>query len=163
MPSYQNTSVPIERSQAKIRELLKKHGARQFAFGEAVEGDGRTWAVMRFEAELEAGPATVRMRVPHKPLDEERIAARAERATRKTPDDFRREAQEQEAKRIWRVVFYNLKARMEAVEEGVETFYEAFLSHLLDPRTGRTVYEELSETGRLELAAPLPKALPAAE
>jgi hypothetical protein len=68
---------------------------------------------------------------------------------------------EQEAKRIWRVLAWNLKARLEAVEEGVETFEEAFLAHLLDERTGETVYEQLVRTGTVELGAPLTPALPA--
>jgi hypothetical protein len=62
---------------------------------------------------------------------------------------------EQEAKRIWRVMAWNLKARLVAVDEGVETFEEAFLAHLLDERTGRTIYEQLADDGRVELARPL--------
>lgn len=31
----------------------------------------------------------------------------------------------------------------------------AFLAHLLDPRTNQTIYEQLTETGKVELAAPL--------
>jgi hypothetical protein len=53
------------------------------------------------------------------------------------------------------VLAWNLKARMVAVEEGVESFEEAFLAHLVDPASGRTVYEQLAEEGRIELPAPL--------
>ena len=36
-----------------------------------------------------------------------------------------------------------------------------FLPHVLNPATGRTVYEELSEEGRVELPEPMPRlALP---
>src|SRR4051812_5308701 len=59
------------------------------------------------------------------------------------------------AKRIWRVMHWNLKARLVAVDEGVETFEEAFLAHLLDERTGMTIYEHLARDGRVELAQPL--------
>jgi hypothetical protein len=45
---------------------------------------------------------------------------------------------EQEARRIWRVMAWNLKARLISVEEGVETFAEAFLAHLVTrPPTAR--------------------------
>ena len=57
---------------------------------------------------------------------------------------------------------WNLKARMVAVEEEVETFEQAFLPHLLNPQTGRTIYEQLAEDGHVELPAPL-LALPAPE
>ena len=57
---------------------------------------------------------------------------------------------------------WNLKARMVAVEENVETFEQAFLAHLLDPRSGRTIYEHLAEDGHVELPAPL-LALPSPE
>lgn len=70
-------------------------------------------------------------------------------------DTLELEAREQEARRIWRVLAWNLKARLEAVEEGVETFEEAFLAHLLDETTGETVFEQLARTGRVELGEPL--------
>lgn len=34
--AYENTAVPTERSQAGIRQLLQKHGASSFTFGEAI-------------------------------------------------------------------------------------------------------------------------------
>lgn len=55
---------------------------------------------------------------------------------------------------------WNLKARLVAVEEGVETFEEAFLAHLVDERSGRTIYEQLVDDGHVQLAQPL-LALPA--
>jgi hypothetical protein len=100
------------------------------------------------------------MRVPLKLLDERQIQAKAQRARTRTIEDIRDEVYEQEEKRIWRVLAWNLKARMVAVDEGLETFEEAFLPHLLNPRTGRTLYDELAKEGRVELAAPL-LALPA--
>lgn len=48
---------------------------------------------------------------------------------------------------------------MSRTEEGVETFEEAFLAHLVDERTGQTIYEQLSQDGRVELATPLTPAL----
>ena len=88
------------------------------------------------------------------------MRAKAQRAHTRTADEIRDQLYEQEEKRIWRVLAWNLKARMVAVEEGLETFEEAFLPHLLDPRSGRTIYEHLAEEGHVELPAPL-LALPA--
>lgn len=154
--AYETTTVPVERSQGEIRKLLTDYGASRFAFGEETDGAGVRWAVISFTHTSH----TVRMRVPHKPIDEVPLRKKAQRARTQTLDDFLAAAIEQEAKRIWRVIAWNLKARLVAVEEGVETFVEAFLAHLLNQQTGRTVYEELVEDGRVELTGPLLPALP---
>jgi hypothetical protein len=149
--AYETTTVPVERSQGEIRKLLTEHGAARFAFGEETDSAGVRWAAVSFAH----GRHAVRIRVPHKPVDDHQARRKCTRARSKTLDDIRGEFAEQEAKRIWRVMAWNLKARLVAVDEGVETFEEAFLAHLLDERTGRTVYEMLAEDGRVELAGPL--------
>jgi hypothetical protein len=149
--AYESTSVPVERSQSEIRKLLAKHGCGRFAFGEERDDIGQRWAAISFTY----GGHAVRMRVPLKLVDERSVKAKAERAYRKTADEIRDEMYEQEEKRIWRVLSWNLKARMVAVEENVETFEEAFLAHLVDQQTGRTIYQSLAEDGRVQLAAPL--------
>lgn len=158
MAAYASTAVPVEKSQGEIRKLLAKHGAQQFAFGEERTPMGERRAAVTFAYEQHA----VRIQVPLKMVDEREVLAKARRATRKTANEIRDEMYEQEEKRIWRVLAWNLKARMVAVEEGVETFEEAFLAHLLDRETGRTIYQQLAETGRVQLAAPL-LALPPGE
>lgn len=149
--AYDTTTVAVERSQGDIRRLLTRHGAGSFEFGEATDPDGRRWAAIGFKL----GDRAVRMRVPHKPIDRHAVARKLQRARSKTAADITGELEEQEAKRIWRVLAWNLKARLEAVEEDVETFEEAFLAHLLDERTGETFYEQLVRTGSVELDAPL--------
>ena len=158
---YEDTKVPVSRSQDGIRSLLREHGARSFAFGEDVDGSGTLYALVRFEHEGLA----VRLRVPHKLIDEQE----AERRTQYNHKSVARtlaDQEERESRRIWRVIHYNLKARMESVEEGVETFVEAFMAHVINAATGLTVYEELAGTGRVELPEPLPaspRELPAGE
>lgn len=149
--AYETTSVPVERSQGEIRKLLAKHGVSRQIFEEARDDFGQRWASISFMH----GASAVRMRVPLKQVDERLVSQKYQRARSKTKDQIRDELYEQEERRIWRVIAWNLKARMVAVEEGVETFEEAFLAHLLDRETGRTIYEQLAETGRVELAAPL--------
>jgi hypothetical protein len=154
--AYETTTVAVEKSQGEIRGLLAKHKAQRFAFGEESGDDGRQWAAVTFSH----GGFTVRMRVPHKALDRRKVSDKANRATRRTFSDVEAEMAEQEAKRIWRVMAWNLKARLVAVEEELETFEEAFLAHLIDPSTGETIYEQLRDTGCVTLASPL-LALPA--
>lgn len=154
--AYETTKVPVDKSQGDIRKLLREYGAEGYRFGEVSEmGD------MFASVEFVQGGNAVRMRVPYKRADVEALHKRAKNARTKTFDNLMEEAQEQEARRIWRVLHWNLKARLEAVEEGLETFVEAFLAHLVNKATGRTVYEELSNEGRIELDEPLPRlALP---
>jgi hypothetical protein len=153
--AYETTTVPVERSQGEIRKLLAGHGAARFAFGEETDTGGVRWAAVSFAHDRYA----VRIRVPHKPVDERALRSKVMRARSRTREEIAHEMAEQEARRIWRVMAWNLKARLVAVEEGVETFEEAFLAHILDERTGRTIYEQLADDGRVELARPLP-ALP---
>jgi hypothetical protein len=156
--AYESTNVPVEKSQAEIRKLLGKHGAGRFAFGEERDDIGQRWAAISFTL----GAHAVRMRCPLKLVDEREVRLKATRARTKTQDEIRDQMYEQEEKRIWRVISWNLKARLVAVEENVETFEEAFLAHLVDQSTGRTIYEQLAETGRVELTSPL-LALPSGE
>lgn len=159
MSAYASTTVSVEKSQGEVRKLLTDYGAGRFAFGEETDSAGVRWAAIQF---AHAGRA-VRMRVPHKPIDDRALLAKAKRARTQTLADFQAVAIEQEAKRIWRVIAWNLKARLVAVEEGVETFEEAFLAHLVNEQTGRTVYEELADSGRVELGSPLLALMPGSE
>lgn len=149
--AYEGTTVPVEKSQGEIRSLLMKHGATGFAFGEETSTNGLSWAMVQFQHQSRR----VRLRVLLKPVDQNLLARKYQRARSRSREDIERELVEQEAKRIWRVMAWNLKARMVAVTEGVETFEEAFLAHLLDERTGETIYEQLVNTGSVQLSAPL--------
>lgn len=155
MSAYESTTVPVERSQGEVRKLLASYGASRFAFGEETDADGTQWAAVSFSV----ADRSVRMRVPLKAPDEDAIASKARRSRSKTPAQVRFEVNDQEARRIWRVIAWNLKARLVAVEEGVETFEEAFLAHLLDERTGLTIYEQLVQDGCVQLNGPLRPAL----
>lgn len=148
--AYETTAVPVERSQAAIRKLLVAHGAASFEFGEGTV-DGVPHAAIGFVAH----GRRVRMRVAHKAVDRAVVSRKMQRARSKTWEDVTADLEEQEARRIWRVVAWNLKARLEAVDEGVETFEEAFLAHLLDEHTGLTIYEQLVQDGRVELDGPM--------
>lgn len=154
--AYETTNVPVDRSQGGIRRLLQKHGADRFAFGQDVVGE-QTFALVRFVHEGNE----VRLRVPLKEPAAEAVRRKA-KSSKKGVGVAHDALMEQEERRIWRVVHYLLKSRMEAVEEDVETFVQAFLAHVVNPSSGRTVYEELVESGTVELPAPIgAPALPA--
>lgn len=120
--------------------MLVKYGADHFSFGES-----RSHAEVGFVF----GALAVRMRVPIRPMteDETRAWARKRRVGMEKAVAGRHEA---EGRRVWRVLYWLLKTRMEAIEAGVETFQEAFLAHLLDPRTDQTVMEAMLERGAMK-------------
>ena len=137
--AYETTNVAVEKSQSEIRKLLIGFGATEFQFGEGTETDHR-WSGVSFSHEGHM----VMMQVPLKMPDNTQfksMEAKARRAHTRTLTDIEREYWEQEARRIWRVLFWSLKARVIAIEEGVEEFEQAFLAHLVDPATGMTLWQ----------------------
>lgn len=147
--AYETTEVQVDKSQADVRRLLREHGATNFSFGEGTF-DGVVWALVEFVHHDQL----VRIRVPLKMPDTQVVATKARRATSRTAAQIRDEMLEQEARRIWRVLLHGLKARLVSVQEGVETFEQAFLAHLVDPVTGRSLWESargLIESGAMRL------------
>ena len=148
MSAYASTTVPIEKSQSDLRKMLIAHGAESFNFGE-YRAQGKRFAEVMFEFER----YSVRMRVPHADLSRDEIHERARQRGKlnvyKSSGTVERDVMvaDWEARRVWRVLFWLLKTRMEVIEEGVETFTEAFLPHLLDRQTNLTVYESLARSG----------------
>lgn len=153
--AYETTQVTVEKSQGEIRKLLHKHGASQFRFSEGTDDELRWWAGVEFIHH----DHLVRIAAPLKDLEgraSRELDAKVRRARTKTREDFLAEHYEQEAKRIWRVIYWSLKARMEAVDEGLETFEQAFLAHMVDPGTGKTIWDVIRphvESGRMHVGA----------
>ncbi len=145
--AYATTEVAVTKSQAEVRDLLVKHGATQFTFGEGAGPHGHSYAGVEFVVD----GLKVRLSVPLKTPTDKAVSSRLSRSRGKTRDQVLAAMMEQEAKRIWRVIAHNLKARMVAVEEGVESMEQAFLAHVVLPSSNHTVYEVLANDKRLEL------------
>lgn len=137
--AYETTTVTVEKSQGEIRKLLQRFGADNFQFAE-----GRTASETQAVAvQFVHNNHVVMMSVDLKEPDNAALKGKARRARTKTLDDFYAEHFAQEARRIWRVLYHSLKARMVAVEEGVEEFEQAFLAHLVDPSNGQTLWSRI--------------------
>lgn len=148
--AYENTAVTVEKSQGEIRKLLNRHGANSFRFSEGEDSSGVWWVGVEFIHE----DHLVRLMAPLKQPDESWLNGRARRARTKSRRDIILEHNEQEARRIWRVIVWSIKSRMVAVEEGLETFEQAFLSHLVDPGSQQTVWSAMQphvESGRMRM------------
>ncbi len=138
---YETTDVPISRTQEHLRQLLKKYGIDQIALYQAWP---KFFAIefIRLETSRD-GDKILRVRIAGKPVRSEA-----------DPD--------QELRRIGRMIFYNVKAKLEAVEAGLVTFEQEFLPHIVLP-SGRTLYVEMLPdlpniyAGTMQLALPGPR------
>lgn len=142
--SYGSTSVPVSKSQAELRSLLQKFGAQQFTFGE-----GRDWAGVEFVHADHLVRVRCPLRVPtDAQVQSHRRGAHGSLAGSTTA------LLDKEAMRVWRVLVWVIKARLVSVDEGLETFEQAFLSNLVDPSSGRTLWEAVRspiESGAFQL------------
>ncbi len=110
MAYAQNTSVPVERSQGEIRNLLEKYGATGFAFAE--QG---TRAIVMFE--MQERRIKMVLALPQAP---------EKQTSGKLYERYR-----QECRSRWRSLVLVIKAKLESVATGINTFEEAFLAHVV--------------------------------
>lgn len=142
--AYETTTVPVSKSQEQIRTVLVKHGAEKFSFGEQMTSplDGIAGSV---GVEFVYDQTAVRMVASLHSPDVDEVTAKAGRSRTKGELEVEREMVEQEAMRVWRVLHWCIKTRMEAIEEGLETFEQSFLPHIVDPGSQRTLWDLLRE------------------
>lgn len=126
------TTVKISQSREDIEVMLARHGATAFAYA----SDSQQAAV-RFDI---AG-RRIEFRIPVKGYDDPAFRLSPERRTVRKPAAHRT-AYEQHLRQRWRALFLVIKARLEAIEAGIETLDEAFLAHLVLPQGG-TVGEHI--------------------
>jgi hypothetical protein len=141
---YQDTSVPVGRSQSNLRDLLKDAGATGIQFGEDFE---RGAIEIRFGWVLENGqPATIRLQAV--PLEPE-----PGRYSNSPP----RISEQQRERQCWRGLYWYLKAMIEASQFGLLAFEDVFLSFFEarphGPTVGEVVINQLQLHGRLELTS----------
>lgn len=132
----QQTKVPVFQSRVEIERLLQKHGAQRF-----MVGSDEARAVIVFE------------------LKDRRL--KFEVALPRLPNQQRTEKRHRQR---WRALLLAIKAKLECVQSGIETFDEAFLAHVVMP-DGMTVGEHTRgaitrayETGNMQPLLPAPGA-----
>lgn len=128
MTAYQTTSVPTHKSQEGIRKILQAHNVRGVQFAE----DFETRQVnVRFAKEVHGNMRTVSvsMTIPEAPTKRKRRRATRFVRGRMVYDKTPAEKQEQMARATYRALHYWLKSQFEAVDFGLLTFEDVFLSH----------------------------------
>lgn len=129
MAYAEGTSVPVERSMGEIVALVKKAGAQRIAQAETEDG----FAIQFF---LSDRMLRFRVAVPPTPTMRGCVAM--------TPAEQERALRRRMMQRA-RALLLVIKAKLESVESGVETFEEAFLANVVMP-DGRTVAEHTLPT-----------------
>jgi hypothetical protein len=117
MSYAENTSVPIDRSQAEIKKILGKYGASGFAYGE-----NQNHAVVMFE--MTGRRIKFVLPMPQKP---------SPNATAASIKTF-----EQLCRSRWRCLALAIKAKLECVASGITTLEQEFMAHIVLPN-GQTV------------------------
>lgn len=112
------TTVSVDKTRTEIERTLTRYGADRFAYFSEV---GR--AIIVFEAKERRIKFDLPLLMPK---------AGENAASQKT--------REQNTRSRWRALLLCIKAKLEAVESGIETFEEAFLAHVVMP-DGKTVKE----------------------
>lgn len=116
--AYDATSVPVTRSQDELKKLLMKNGASGMAFVSQPPLEG-------FQAQvvIEGKTYTIRVQCVARQMKHE--------------DD-----QNQEERRIWRVLYYHMKAVFESANSGLLEFRELILPYIVT-RQGKTIAEHI--------------------
>jgi hypothetical protein len=120
-PFAANTKVSPERSQEEIRRVVKKYGAK--SFGSFEDGDR---AIVLFETQDRRVRFTLVL--PHRESKKYTQHSRGLRTEAAATI-----AWEQACRQRWRALLLAIKAKLESVEAGIESFDEAFLSHIVLP------------------------------
>lgn len=118
------TTVSPERSRQEIEQTVRRYKAARFLYA---EGEG--FAAIGFELERR----NIRILLPLPGQDDQAFATRRVRGRRSAnaTEVQRRHAWEKETRRRWRALALAIKAKLEAVESGIETVEEAFLAHMV--------------------------------
>ena len=128
----ENTSVPVDRSEAEIKRLVMRHGASSF-----VSGEERGRAMLVFA--MAGRRVRFILPIPDRADDNFRLTP-GRRRERSTNQQY--QAWEQACRSRWRALLLTIKAKLEAIETGITTFDDEFLAHFLLP-DGKTIGERL--------------------
>lgn len=141
-----DTKVSVDKTQVDIQQLLRRYGAKSFAFGE----ESNQGIVM-----FEARGKRVRFILPL-PDPKDRKFTIVRTYQQRTAESARK-VWEQACRSRWRALLLNIKAKMEAVEVGITSFEEEFLAHIVinGRNVGETIIPQIEEMSRTGNHTPL--------
>lgn len=138
MPRYASeTSVPIERSRAEIEETLRRYGASEFHSG---------WKPDAAMIGFRIGDLFIRFVLPFPSRVDKRFTHKKIRGHEaKMSEQQQHKAYEQDLRSRWRALLLVIKAKLEAVECGISSIEQEFLSFIVLPNQ-QTMGEWIAET-----------------
>ena len=122
------TTVSAEKSRAEIEVILRRFGADQFMYG---------WEDTRAVIQFRAQERLIRFVLDLPDQDDPRFTMTPAGRKRRTPDAMLK-AYEQATRSAWRSLALVIKAKLVAVDDGIVTFEQEFLAHIVLP-SGDTV------------------------
>jgi len=122
--AYKDTSVPAVQSQQDVKRLLVKYGCSAVSTAEDLTQGTITLRFARLMENTEQ-PVIVRLTARLPDLPSIRTTYRSP-----SPERVERERREKAERQAWRALYYAVKSRMESIVFGIESFEEAFLSHV---------------------------------
>lgn len=126
MSYAEGTKVSSEHTRAEIERLLIKYGCDQFFSG---------WSGGAAYVAFRAKDRMVRFNLPLPDIGEKAFTHYHHGGGRllpRKPDDARKQW-EQACRERWRSLLLAIKAKMDAVDTGIETFEQAFLAQIVLP------------------------------
>lgn len=152
MSYAKGTTVSRAQSRAEIEATLERFGCEGFMSGQ----DGRA-VVIAFKAR--GRQIMFRMTMPDADAAPFRLTPTGKVRSQQSAKD----AYEQEVRRLWRALAMSIKAKLVSVEDGIETFEQAFMAHVVMP-DGLTIADHVSsriavayETGQMPRLLPGPE------
>lgn len=126
------TTVSTEKSRAEIERILRRYGADAFSYGWEDSPQGARAVIM-----FRARGRNIRFDLPLPSKSEKRFWQTPSGRKTRRPEDAEREW-EQGCRQRWRALALAVKAKLEVVESGIQSFEEEFMPYILLP-DGRTV------------------------
>jgi hypothetical protein len=129
------TAVPVSASKAEIERILSRFGADQFMIG---------WETERALIAFRAQGRHIKMLLP--------LPAREKFSTANS--------YEAEQRRVWRSMALCIKAKVESVSTGIETFEDSFMAHVVLPNGETLAQHARPLIARAYESGEMPKLLP---
>jgi hypothetical protein len=132
MKFAKDTEVSVEKTRMEIERTLTRFGASRFAYGSWERG-----ALVAFQY----GDKQIKFSLPLPDRTEKQFLYTPVRRTRRSDAEALKEW-EQACRQRWRALGLAIKAKLECVESGIETFEHAFMPYVVLP-DGKTVAEHV--------------------
>lgn len=149
MSYAEGTQVTRSASLAEIEHTLDRYGAKAFMYGST-----DSEAVIMFDCRN----LRIKFRLALPAVESFRMSRH--KPPRRRTDEETRRFRDEEVRRRWRALLLVIKAKLESVETGIESFEEAFSSQILLP-SGQTVGQWLGpQLAESASAGKMPPLLP---